>query len=109
MNRKSLALLMLVILVSVAFTVLAAVAQVPSMSDIGKTATSASPINPSSLLNINSASKEQLASLPGIGDEFSQKIIAGRPYSKKTDLVTKKILSQSSFDKIKDLINVGPK
>jgi competence protein ComEA len=56
------------------------------------------------LVDINSASKEELEKLPGIGQAYSQKIIAGRPYAQTTQLVSKKILPQSTYDKIKDLI-----
>ncbi len=55
-------------------------------------------------LDINSASKEQLDALPGIGSARADAIIKGRPYKGKDDLVQKKILPQNVYDGIKDKI-----
>lgn len=71
----------------------------PVMANAGQMAKAAAE-----KLDINTASKDQLKELPGIGDAYSQKVIDGRPYRAKNQLVQKKIIPQAVYDKIKDLI-----
>jgi competence protein ComEA len=71
-----------------------------------KTSTAAPGIRPTRVkpLDINSGPIEDLKALPGINDAYAQKIVAGRPYEKRDDLVSRKILPPSTYKKIKDRI-----
>jgi competence protein ComEA len=77
-----------------------AAAQAGSSAQTGKSARK--PAVPK--LDLNSATVEQLKMLPGISDAYAQKIVEGRPYRMKTDLVRKKIIPQSTYDKIANMV-----
>jgi competence protein ComEA len=100
--RKSLIARILLALFALSLISGMALAQDKAAKKPTRAAAAATPA--ADLLDINSATKDQLDALPGIGAAYSQKIIDGRPYAKKTDLVRKKIIPQATYDKIKGKI-----
>lgn len=58
----------------------------------------------SKVLDLNSASEAELKAIPGIGDTYAAKIVAGRPYANKAQLKSRKIVPDTVYEKVKDLI-----
>ena len=73
---------------------------IPAMVSIATPAMAQTP----ALIDINSAPKDQLDALPGIGPARADAIVKGRPYKGKDDLVNKKVIPQNVYDGIKDKI-----
>lgn len=72
------------------------IAQAKKAGDTAKKATE--------LVDLNTATKDQLVAVPNIGATIAQKIIDNRPYKTKQDLVTKKVVSEMSYAKFKDYV-----
>ena len=91
--RRKLLAVALLFAVSAVFT--------PAQTPKPAAATAAATAAP---LDINTATADQLKAFPGIGDAYSKRIIDGRPYTAKNQLVTRGILPQGTYNKIKDQI-----
>jgi DNA uptake protein ComE-like DNA-binding protein len=104
-----------ILALSIAGPVLAAE---PSSSTHAQTPAAIAPANPTmapgaavtpknGMVDINNASASDLTALPGVTEAEAAKIVQGRPYKEPSELVSKKILPQSEFAKIKDRVTAG--
>ncbi|NJN70152.1 MAG: helix-hairpin-helix domain-containing protein [Nitrospira sp.] len=61
------------------------------------------------MIDINSGTFDQLKTLVGIGDTYAKRIVEGRPYQRTGELVTKNVIPQMNYDRIKEHIMTRPK
>jgi competence protein ComEA len=106
MVKRNLVIRIVVIMLALIFTSTFAFAADPTAPATGAMKAAGQKVEAAKkeLIDINTASKEQLKSIPGVGDAYAQKIIDGRPYVKKDQLVSKKVVPKATYDKIKDWI-----
>jgi competence protein ComEA len=71
-----------------------------------KVVTPSTKLAPGEKVNINTATKEKLGALPGIGPSKAQGIIDGRPYAKPEDIMKVKGIKKGTYDKLKELITL---
>ncbi len=94
--------------IALLLALLVAITALPTFAQSSSTppakAKSSSTMSPGQKMDINSATKDQLQTLTGIGDAYAQKIIAGRPYNTKRDLVTRNIIPEATYTAIQDKI-----
>jgi DNA uptake protein ComE-like DNA-binding protein len=104
MGRRHMKIVNYLMVLLLAFSLMAVPASQAAPGKDAKKATTAATTKAANLVDVNSATTEQLQALPGIGSAYADKIIKGRPYRGKDELVDKKIIPQATYNKIKNLV-----
>ena len=89
---------------AIASIIALAVTSVAFAADTTTPQIAAQPAKPVKLVDINTASEEQLKTIPGVNDEYAKKIIAGRPYKTTEQLKSKEVIPADLYSKINKLI-----
>jgi competence protein ComEA len=102
--RRLISSVFLILCLALAAPAQTAPKKAPADSKKSSTSKSATSKAETELVDINHASIQQLKALPGIGDVYAKKIVDNQPYANKTQLVSRKIIPQATYNKIKDLV-----
>ena len=104
MTRITKRMLLAVLVVVLGVSVVASQTAPPPQAAGKSAGPGAAVVVPKDLVDLNSATVDQLKELPGIGDAYANKIVDGRPYAKKTDLVNKKVIPAATYKRIASLV-----
>jgi len=92
------------VILAVLFVIALPLSSLPAFAQKKAEPAAAAKADAAPLVDLNSATEAELKALAGIGDAYAKKIVEGRPYANKTQLLSKKIVPQATYDKIVDKV-----